>query len=69
MSVTSYEQAPSMTHSQLLEESGIELPAPESMDDERLATRLWEVIEGLARLHIFLSQSQTAIIGLNCRLL
>lgn len=40
MSVAAYEQAPSTTHFQLLEESGIELPAPESMDDERLATKL-----------------------------
>jgi hypothetical protein len=31
MSVAAYEQAPSTTHFQLLEESGIELPAPESM--------------------------------------
>jgi hypothetical protein len=57
MSVAAYEQAPSTTHFQLLEESGIELPSPQSMDDERLATKLWEVIEGLARLRIFLSQT------------
>ncbi|HEY0323592.1 MAG TPA: hypothetical protein VGC66_21730 [Pyrinomonadaceae bacterium] len=57
MSVTAYEQAPSTTHFQLLAESGIELHAPESLDDERLATKLREVIEGLARLHIFLSQT------------
>jgi hypothetical protein len=37
MSVAAYEQAPSTTHFQLLEESGIELPSPESMDDHRLA--------------------------------
>ncbi len=57
MSVAAYEQAPSTTHFQLLEESGIELPAPESMNDQRLATKLWEVIEGLARLRVFLSQT------------
>jgi hypothetical protein len=57
MSVAAYEQAPSTTHFQLLEESGLELPAPELMDDERLATKLWEVIEGLARLRVFLSQT------------
>lgn len=57
MSVAAYEQAPSTTHFQLLEESGLELPAPESMDGKRLAIKLWEVIEGLARLRIFLSQT------------
>jgi len=57
LSAAAYEQAPSTTHFQLLEESGIELTAPDSMKDERLATKLWEVIEGLARLRIFLSQT------------
>jgi hypothetical protein len=57
MKVAAYEQAPSTTHFQLLEESGIELPAPESMGDEHLAAKLWEMIEGLARLRIFLSQT------------
>jgi hypothetical protein len=57
MSVAAYEQAPSTTHFQLLGESGIELPAPESMNDQRLATKLWEVIKGLARLRVFLSQT------------
>src|SRR5215210_7405073 len=57
LSAAAYEQAPSTTHFQLLEESGIELPSPESMDDERLATKLWEVIEGLARLRVFLNQT------------
>jgi hypothetical protein len=57
MSVAAYEQAPSTTHFQLLEESSIELPVSESMDDERLAIKLREVIEGLARLRIFLSRT------------
>jgi hypothetical protein len=57
MSVAAYEQAPSTTHFQLLKESGIEFPVPESIDDERLATKLWEVIEGLARRRVFLSQT------------
>lgn len=57
MSVAAYEQAPSTTHFQLLEESGIELPAPESLDERRLAAKLWEVIEALARLRVFLSQT------------
>jgi hypothetical protein len=57
MSVAAYEQVPSTTHFQLLEESGIELPAPEYLDDRRLTAKLWEVIEALARLRVFLSQT------------
>ena len=57
VSVAAYEQAPTTTHFQMLEESGLALPAPESVDDGRLTIKLWEVIEGLARLRIFLSQT------------
>jgi len=56
-SVAAYEQAPLMTHFQQFTEAGVELPAPESLDDRRLTARLWEVIEALARLRVFLSQT------------
>lgn len=56
-SVAAYEQAPVTTHFQQLEEYGIELPAPESLDERRLRAKLWEVIEALARLRVFLSQT------------
>ncbi|HEX8891455.1 MAG TPA: hypothetical protein VF779_20070 [Pyrinomonadaceae bacterium] len=56
-SVMAYEQAPLTMHFQQLEESGIELPAPESLNDRRLTAKLWEVIESLARLRVFLSQT------------
>ena len=56
-SVAAYELAPLTTHFRLLEESGIQLSPPESMDDQRLKAKLWEVIEGLARLRVFLSQT------------
>ncbi|HEY0543927.1 MAG TPA: hypothetical protein VGC91_00910 [Pyrinomonadaceae bacterium] len=52
LSVAAYEQAPWTTRFQLLEESGVKLPSPESMDEHQLTARLWDVIEGLARLHI-----------------
>lgn len=56
-SVAAYEQAPLTTHFQQLEESRVKLPSPEAMDDRRLTAKLWEVIEALARLRIFLSQT------------
>ncbi len=57
LNVAAYEMAPWVTHFQQLEEAGIELPPPESMDDRELTTKLWEVIDGLARLRVFLSQT------------
>ena len=56
-SVAAYEQAPLMTHFQQLEEAGIRPPSPESMDDPQLEAKLWEVIEGLAGLRVFLSHT------------
>ncbi len=57
LNVAAYEQSPWTTHFQLLEEAGINLPSPESMDDRQLEAKLWEMIEGLAGLRVFLSQT------------
>lgn len=56
--IVAYESAPWTTHFQQLEEARVELPAPETMDDEKLTAKLWEVIEALARMRVFLQEHQ-----------
>ena len=57
LSVAPYEQSPWTTHCQGLVDAGVELPAPESIDDRRPAAKLSEVIDGLARMGVFPSQT------------
>jgi hypothetical protein len=57
LSVAAYEQAPWTTHFQGLMDAGVELPAPELMDERRLAAKLSEVIDTLARMRVFLSRT------------
>ena len=55
--VLAYESAGQTCHFNQLEALGIALPAPEELDDAQIAAKLWEVIHGLARLNVFLSQT------------
>lgn len=55
--VLAYESAGETSHFNQLEELGIELPAPDELDDAQLAAKLWEAIDGLAKLNVFLSQT------------
>jgi hypothetical protein len=55
--VVAYEKAPWTTHFKQLEESGMQLPAPEALDDEQLTRKLWELIQRLALLRVFLDET------------
>ena len=55
--VVAYEKAPWTTHFKQLEESGMQLPAPETLDDEQLTSKLGELIQRLALLRVFLEET------------
>jgi len=55
--VVEFETAPLTNYFQQLTEGGMELPEPEAADDEQLASKLSEVICGLARIGVFISQT------------
>jgi hypothetical protein len=55
--VFDYEAAPLTTHFQQLTDAGVELLDPDGLVDEKLSAKLWELIEALARIGVFISQT------------
>ena len=55
--IEAYESASWTTHYQQLEEADVEMSDPATMDDEKLTSKLWEVIEALARMRAFLNST------------
>jgi hypothetical protein len=53
-SVVAFEKAECITSFDLLVQGGMELPAPEELDDSQVTAKLWELIRGLAMLRMFL---------------
>lgn len=52
-----YEEAPWTTYFQQLESAGVSLPTPDSLSDQELTAKLWEVIHKLALLQVFIEET------------
>jgi hypothetical protein len=55
--VFEYETAPMATHFQQLTDAGLELPAPDAMDDATLLSKLWDVFDALADIGVFVTST------------
>jgi len=52
--VMAFEEEPSTTLLAELARAGVQLPPPEGLTDEQVTAKLWEVLEALAKLGVFL---------------
>lgn len=50
--VVDWETAPQTTHMAQLAKMGIDLPAPETMDDATLSAKLWEMLTALGKINV-----------------
>jgi len=55
--VVEYEEAPWTTHFKQLERAGVSMPAPDTLNDQEVTAKLWEVINKLAQMRIFLEDT------------
>jgi hypothetical protein len=55
--VVAFEKAPWTSHFLQLLDAGVELPDPADLGDEALTAKLWELIDRLAGLRVFLSNT------------
>jgi len=55
--VVAFEKTPTTTNFAQLTEAGVELPSPRELSDEQIKEKLKSVIEGLAKLRVFLTNT------------
>jgi hypothetical protein len=55
--VVDYENAPFVTDAQRLHDAGIELPDSDAMDDSQLTAKLWQVVDALAGMRVFITST------------
>jgi hypothetical protein len=55
--VTAFESGPFTTDFERLVQAGVELPDPASLNEAELKVQLWKVIDALARMRVFISQT------------